>query len=434
MLKNASAISNLPNLPSLPKLLTLPNGLRVVLLQMPHVLSASAGVFVHTGSRNESRQTNGISHFLEHMAFKGSTTRNAQAINMDAEKLGMAMNAFTSKEITAYFMSGLGKHTEAMVRMLADIVFHPIFPDDEIERERAVILQEATEYAEEPSDIGSVLLDLAIYGEQQAMGMPVIGTRKNIARFGRRDLVECVQRQYTGANVVVGISGCFDPDAMERLTGELFAEVPAGPVNRIEVPVHHGGVQVKKHKGTSQVFASLAFPVNPIGQGHHAAVMAATLFGGGMSSPLSNQIREHMGLAYNVGSSAEIGDNFGSFVIEAVTTPDKLPDFYRATADLLKRHIDFIDPVQFERARNQLSVDCVMAEERPFSLLQSAVEDLFSCGHVVGIQRELDAIEALCMEDVRAVFERMARARPALSLVGKSASNEVCGIFESAWA
>ena len=143
---------------------TLPNGVRLLAIPMPHVQSASVGVFLRVGSRDETPVTNGISHVLEHMAFKGTTNRSVQAINLDAERLGADVNAFTGKESTGYFMTGLGRHADQLLRMTADIVLNSTFPDGELQRELEVIRQEAIEYDEDPEDSSSELLDRAIWG------------------------------------------------------------------------------------------------------------------------------------------------------------------------------------------------------------------------------------------------------------------------------
>src|SRR6476620_10060295 len=185
---------------------TLANGVRLLAIPMPHVQSASVGVFVRVGSRDETPITNGIGHVLEHMAFKGTATRSVQAINLDAERLGADVNAFTGKDTTGYFMTGLGRHAEQLLRMTADIVLNSTFPDSELQRELEVIRQEAIEYDEDPEEKSSELLDRAIWGEHP-MGMPVIGTVENIERFTRDDLIAHVKSHYVADNTVVAAAG-----------------------------------------------------------------------------------------------------------------------------------------------------------------------------------------------------------------------------------
>lgn len=195
--------------PPTPILHTLPNGVRLLALPMPHVQSASVGVFLRVGSRDETPATNGISHVLEHMAFKGTTTRSVQAINLDAERMGADVNAYTGKDNTGYFMTGLGQHAQQLLRMTADIVLNSTFPEVELQRELEVIRQEAIEYDEDPEDSSGDLLDRALWGADP-MGMPVIGTVENIEGFTRDDLVRHVKQHYVASKTVVAAAGHFD--------------------------------------------------------------------------------------------------------------------------------------------------------------------------------------------------------------------------------
>src|SRR3954464_3943171 len=199
---------------------TLANGVRLLALPLPHVQSASVGVFLRVGSRDETPGNNGVSHVLEHMAFKGTATRTVQAINLDAERLGADVNAFTSKDTTGYFMTGLGRHADQFLAMTADIVLNSTFPQVELERELEVIRQEAIEYEEDPQESSSELLDRATWGEHP-MGMPVIGTVKNIERFQRQDLGAHVQAHFVAEKAVVAAAGNFDVDAFFALAGQL---------------------------------------------------------------------------------------------------------------------------------------------------------------------------------------------------------------------
>lgn len=218
ILRDSMAAASLPA----PRTHTLPNGVRLLAVPLPHLRSASVGVFLRVGSRDESRAGNGVSHVLEHMAFKGTATRSVQAINLDAERLGADVNAFTSKDTTAYFMSGLGRHTDAMLEMVADIVLNSVFPEDELVRELEVIRQEAVEYDEDPEDHASTLVDRALWGDAP-LGMPVIGTVENIARFTRADLLAHVREHYVAGKTVVAAAGDVDPDAFFARAEALFA-------------------------------------------------------------------------------------------------------------------------------------------------------------------------------------------------------------------
>jgi predicted Zn-dependent peptidase len=413
-----------------PGLRTLANGVRLLAIPMPHVQSASVGVFLRVGSRDETPESNGISHVLEHMAFKGTSTRTVQQINLDAERLGADVNAFTSKNMTGYFMTGLGRHAEQFLRMTADIVLDSTFPEQELKRELEVIRQEAIEYEEDPEESSSELLDRAIWGDHP-MGMPVIGTVKNIEGFTRQDLVAHVRSHYVAENTIVAAAGNFDVQALLALAAELFAGMRAcGDEARPVTPARYvGSATARRFTQVSQVFLNMGYPLAPDSAGEIpqqrwrlAASLAANVFGGGMSAPFVDTIREQMGLAYTAHSTMESGDVWGSFVVHAVTTPDKLDALMSATGGLLRAHATNIDPVHLERAKNQLTVSRVRASERTYATMEQAVEELFASGAVVPTADAVAMIDSIGAEEVRLVFERMLRHPLALAITGKAAS------------
>ena len=437
-LHNRPALSQQPELHSAsaaapagaPVLQTLANGVRLLAIPIAHVRSASVGVFLRVGSRDETPESNGISHVLEHMAFKGTATRSVQEINLDAERLGADVNAFTSKDATGYFMSGLARHVPRFLEMTADIVLNSTFPELELRRELEVIRQEAIEYAEDPQETSSELLDRAIWGAHP-MGMPVIGTVENIERFTREDLVRHVQAHYLAENTVVAAAGNFDVEDFFALAARLFAAMPRAGVRPLPAaaPEYAGRAVGQRFGRVSQVFLNLAWPVAPpAGEGlgeqrwRLAGALATIVFGGGMSAPFTDTVRERMGLAYTAHSTSESGDAWFSFIVHAITTPDKLDALMAATGVLLRQHAGAIDPVHLERAKNQLAVSRVRASERTYAAMERAVEDLFVRGAVATPQETIALIESITADEVRAVFERMLQHPPALSITGKGAN------------
>ncbi len=369
---------------------TLPNGVRVVAVRLAHLASASVSVFVRTGSAHESAQLNGISHFVEHMAFKGTHERDCQQINLDAERLGAEVNAHTDKDHTAYHMRGLARHAGDFIRMLGDIVRNGTFPEAELERERQVILHEFVEDEDDSLSAAFRLFDQTCYGTHP-LGQAVIGTRRNIRRFSRADLLGYVGRQYTGANVVVGVAGAIDPDAVTVAAEAAFGSMPPGSGNTVPDPAWIGGVRTRRQDGSSQSHVVLGYPIPALkDDDHHAGVVAAALFGEGMSSPLMDQIRERRGLVYYAACSADVMQQSGQFVVEASTAPKHLDEFFVEVTRLLARQAEHIEPVDLERARNQIAVRSLRAEEQPFRRLEDAAQDLYVHGRVRS-QRELMA-------------------------------------------
>jgi predicted Zn-dependent peptidase len=399
-------------------LTTLGNGVRVVVLPLPHAATTAVSVFVRSGSQHESARSNGIGHFIEHMAFKGTRSRDCQQINLDAERLGAEVNAHTDKNHTAFHMRGLARDTGAFLSMLGDIVGHSSFPDVELERERQVILHEFAEDDDDALWTAFTLFDKACYGEH-AVARPVIGSRANIRRFTRADLVAHVQRHYTGPNVVVGIAGNCDVAPVFAAAAAAFGDLPRGDDNLIAPPAYVGGIRTRRMAGYTQAHAVLGFPIPGLVDEPQAAVVAAALFGEGMSSPLLDCVRERRGLAYHADCSADVTDLCGQFVVEASTLPEHVDEYFVEVARLLREHAEATDPVGLERARNQILVRSLCAQESPAQWLELAALDLFAFGRVRPREEIAERIAAVRPDQVREVFARMLDAGAAVALAGK---------------
>jgi predicted Zn-dependent peptidase len=394
------------------------NGVRVLAIALPHLQSVSVSVFVRTGSSHESRRLNGISHFVEHMAFKGTRTRSCQQINWDAERLGADVNAHTDKDHTAYHMRGLAADAPGFVAMLGDIVLASSFPEAELERERQVILHELTEDEEDVLATADKLFDRLSYGNH-AIAQPVIGSRLTIQHIARADLLDYVGRQYTGANVVVGVAGSFDLDAVVAAAETAFAALPAGQENRVEPPAYVGGVASRVQPGYSQTHVVLGYPIASLREDHHPGLVAAALFGEGMSSPLMDEIRERRGLVYYASCAAELNELCGQFVVEASTAPAQLDEFLVEVRRLLVRQAESIAPADLERAKRQIAVRTLRAADRPVRRLEDAALDLLVHGRVRSRSETLARVDAIDSDAVRDVFARMLAAPVALAIAGR---------------
>jgi len=397
---------------------TLDNRVRVVVLRLPYVATAAVSVFVRSGSQHESARLSGISHFIEHMAFKGTRSRDCQQINLDAERLGAEVNAHTDKNHTAFHMRGLARDAGSFLQMLGDIVRQSTFPEAELERERQVILHEYTEDEDDALSTAFRLFDQACYGEH-AVARPVIGSRTNIRRFTRAELVAYVQQQYTGANIVVGVAGNVDADQVVAAASAAFGDMPRGSDNRVAAPDYVGGIRSRRMPGCSQAHVVLGFPIPGLLGEYQGAVVAAALFGEGMSSPLLDRIRERRGLVYHADCSADVTDLCGQFVIEASTMPGHLDEYFIEVIRLLREHAEATDPVGLERARNQIMVRSLCAQEVPSQRLEIAALDLFVFGRVRSRAELMAGVAAVTPVQVREAFARMLDAGAAVALAGK---------------
>jgi predicted Zn-dependent peptidase len=397
---------------------TLANGVRVLAVRLPHLETASVSVFVRTGSGHESLRENGVSHFVEHMAFKGTEQRDCQRINLDAERLGAEVNAHTDKDHTAYHMRGLAHDAGAFVHMLADIVQRGTFPEAELERERQVLLHEYVEDDDDPLSTAFKLFDRACWGTHP-LAQPVMGNRRNIERFARADLLGYVRRQYSGANVIVGVAGPVDPQAVLRDVEDAFGGMHAGVPHHVAPPSWHGGLRTRRLAGSPQTHVVLGFPIPSLAEEPTVGMVAAALFGEGMSSPLMDQVRERRGLVYYAACSADVMDVAGQFVIEASTGAEQVDEFLAEVSRLLVAHAARVDAVDLERARNQIAVRTLRSREKPFRRLEDAAQDLYVHGRVRTRAEVMERVRDTGAGDVRAAFERMLQSGAAAAITGK---------------
>jgi len=402
---------------------TLGNGVRVVVIRLPYLATVAVSVFVRSGSCHEDARLNGISHFLEHMAFKGTHTRDCQAINLDAERLGAEVNAHTDKDHTAFHMRGLARDAAAFVRMLGDIVRNSTFPAAEIEREREVLLQEYAEDEDDGMATAFKLFDKACYGEHPA-GSPIAGSRANIRRFSRAELVEWVGQQYTGVNTIVGVIGDVDPRALAAAATAAFGDMPRGADNLIAPPAYLGGIRQKRLPGTGQAHAVVGFAIPALPGAHAPFVLAAAMLGEGMSSPLLDELRERRGLVYHADCWTDVRDAYGQFVIEASTRRERLREYLEASTCLLRDNGAAVDAIAFERAQNQIAVRILADRESPAQRLELAALDLYALGRVRSPRELLATFAAIDAAQVRQAFATMLEARPAVAIAGDIAPGE----------
>lgn len=384
-------------------LFTLPNGVRVLALPSENTQMVSVGVFVNAGSANETPEENGISHFLEHMAFKGTKRRSYNKISADAERLGAEMNAFTDRDMTAYFIKGLGEHAPTFVDILGDIFLNSVFDPEEIEKERDVILQEYRMYADKPGYVAHDLSHEIAY-PKQAFGRKILGEPKNIKSFQREDFLAYMDKHYRGSNVIVGITGKFDGEVVSLIQKHFSKVKPLEVKHDRSAPEFAGGKKYQK-KSVEQCAVSVTYkavgqtdPLRP------AYEVAAAVIGDGMSSPLFDEVREKRGLVYSVGAHADIRESSGTLVITAGTTADKLEEYFTTVNEVLRAASEKVKPADMERAKNMLCVSLASGAEKPFNHLMNAVSGLFINGEVFDTEAEIAKIKAVTPAQVRKVL------------------------------
>jgi predicted Zn-dependent peptidase len=396
---------------------TFPNGLRALALPLPHAVTASVSVFIASGSQHESRALSGIGHVVEHMVFKGTASRDAQRINLDAERRGAEVNAHTDKDHSAFHMRGLPPHAGEFVPMLAELVLAPTFPADELARERQVLLQEFSEDEDDPMASAYRLFDHACYG-LHPLAQPAIGRRANIERFTREDLARWAARQFTAANTVVAVAGPIAPAVFFSQVEAAFGAMPAGTPHAVAPPAWHGGLRARRIDAGSQTHLVMGFPLPPLAADDPVGELAALAFGEGMSAPLMADLRERRGLVYYAACAADLTQTAGEFVVEASFGSAQQAEVLAAVSALLMRQAQGVAAIDLERAQHQFALRLARAQERPGRLLEAAVLDLLALGRVRVPAERLARVMALSADDLRGGFENMLQAGAAAALAG----------------
>jgi predicted Zn-dependent peptidase len=397
----------------------LPNGLRVVSYRMPHLETVSMGVWVGVGARHEVAPEQGISHLLEHMAFKGTERRTALAIAEEIEAVGGELNAATSLETTAYYARVLADDIGLGLDILADILQRPRHSEEELEREREVILQEIAATRDSPDEIAYELLQEIAFPDH-AIGRPILGTVASVKGFKAPDLRRFLKANYSSNRMVLSAAGKIDHDALVRHAEALFGGMNGGEGGRFEPARYGGGIRTSaKPFEQSHLLVAFEGPSYTHGDYYTAQVFSA-LFGGGMSSRLFQEVRERRGLCYSIYSSYWALADSGLFTIHAATGPDMMASLIEVVAGELKRAADEA-PTEAEvaRAKAQIKAGMLMGLESSSARAEYMARQLLLFGKLIDTGEVVARIEAVTREAVRTLAAGLVSARkPSITVVG----------------
>lgn len=399
------------------RLTTLPNGLRIVTEHMPGLQSASVGLWVTAGGRHERVEQNGIAHFLEHMAFKGTPRRTALQIAEAIEDVGGYINAYTSKEMTAYYARVLSGDVGLALDVISDIVLNPVFHEADIETERHVILQEIGQTLDTPDDIIFDWLQEASYPDQP-FGRTILGPEERVAGFGAGDLRRFVSEHYGPDHMILSAAGGVDHDAIVAQAEGIFAGVkPVG--NGAFDRARFAGTERREVKDLEQAHFALSLEAPGYrDEAVHAAQVYAMAMGGGMSSRLFQKIREERGLCYSIFAQSAAYEDTGSITVYAGTSGDEVADLSDLTLAELKRSAEDMTEAEVARARAQLKAGMLMGLESPSSRAERLARLLSIWGRVPEVAEAVAKIDAVDVPAVRAYAEGLATGGAALALYG----------------
>ena len=399
------------------RLTTLPNGFRIVTEHMPGLKSASAGVWVTAGGRHERAEQNGVAHFLEHMAFKGTATRSALQIAEQIEDVGGYINAYTSREMTAYYARVLQADVPLALDVISDIVLNPVFDAREIETERHVILQEIGQALDTPDDIIFDWLQEVSYPDQP-FGRAILGPADRVSGFSRDDLTGFVSEHYGPDQMIFSAAGGVDHDAIVAQATAIFGGLrPVG--SKVLMPAQFAVGERREVKDLEQVHFAMAFEAPGY---RHADVFTAQVYamamGGGMSSRLFQKIREERGLCYSIFAQSGAYEDTGQITLYAGTSEDEIAELCGLTMDEMKRAADDMSEAEVARARTQIKAGMLMGLESPSARAERIARLLSIYGRVPDVDEAVARIDAVSTADVRRFAEGMAGVKSALALYG----------------
>ncbi|MEP5631784.1 MAG: pitrilysin family protein [Tateyamaria sp.] len=397
---------------------TLSNGFRIVTEHMPSLASASIGIWVGAGARHEASEQNGIAHFLEHMAFKGTKKRSALQIAETIEDVGGYINAYTSREVTAYYVRVLENDVPLALDVLSDILLNPVFDENEIEIERGVILQEIGQALDTPDDVIFDWLQEQAYPEQP-LGRTILGPSERVEAFDRADLARFVGQHYGPEQMILSAAGAVDHDALVRMAEEFFGHLRRRPVLTADTARFAGG-EVRQGKDLEQAHFALAFESPGYrDDAIYTAQVYASALGGGMSSRLFQEIRENRGLCYTIFAQAGAYADTGMTTIYAGTSADQIADLATITVDEMKRAVGDISQAEVDRARAQMKAGLLMGLESPSNRAERLARLVQIWDRVPPLEESVALIDAITVRDVRDFAEQMAsRAPMAMALYG----------------
>lgn len=400
----------------------LSNGLRIVTERMPGLKSASLGLWIAAGGRHERPEQNGIAHFLEHMAFKGTKKRSSLQIAEAIEDVGGYINAYTSREMTAYYARVLEDDVMLALDVISDIVLNPVFEPGEIEIERGVILQEIGQCLDTPDDIVFDWLQEVAYPDQ-AIGRTILGAAERVGSFAREDLQGFTSERYGPGQMILSAAGAVDHDEIVREAERLFAHLV--PVKFVTPePARFSFGETQRDKSLEQVHFALALEGPSYRDPEiYAAQVFASALGGGMSSRLFQEVREKRGLCYSIFAQASAYADTGMTTIYAGTSAEDLGELCKITIDELRRAADTLTPQELSRARSQMKAGLLMGLESPSTRAERLARLIAIWDRVPPLEETVALIEGVGHDQIRSYGNGLvANAPVALAIYGPTST------------
>lgn len=398
------------------------NGLRLVVKQMQGLMSVTMGILVGTGACAETDKEDGISHFIEHMQFKGTKKRNAFEVSDAFDRLGAQVNAFTGKDLTCYYSKCTSDHTAECFEILSDLFLNSTFPEDEMEREKGVVCEEISMNEDTPEDLCLDLLARAFYGKEN-YGRNILGTAKNVKSFSVADIMRYKKARYCPENIVISFAGAIDGQTAQALVETYFGTLEKGAFEK-RTPVLGAKKQsLVKKKSIEQMHIALAYPAIERGNVLEDAVGAINgILGGTMSSRLFQEVREKRGLAYSVYSYVSNFENCGSQIIYAGVNPSQKQEAYNAICDVVKDiKKNGVTKDEFLRSREQIKSGMFFSNESTNSQMLLYGKYMLYFDKIFDFEKRLERINGMTYDDAMCAIDVMFDEKnKAIALVGNT--------------
>jgi len=403
---------------------TLSNGMRVITDSVLTVDSIALGVWCDVGTRHENMAHNGVAHMVEHMMFNGTTSRSAQDIVGQIESVGGQMNAYTSREVTAYYVHLLKEDTELAIDVISDMIQRSTFPESEIEKERGVIIQEIGMTNDTPDDVVFDHYQAAAY-PGQALGAPILGTASIVQNMSKQTLHDYVTHFYTPQNLVLSAAGNLNHDEIVKWAQMYFCDLPANQ-NKPDLSAQYQGGDVRHEKDLEQSHIVLGFQgIHKSHNNYYASILMSTIMGGGMSSRLFQEVREKRGLVYSVYSSHTAYIDDGQFEIYAGTGPEKLKELTPVLCDEVnKLKSDLVSAEELNRAKSQIRSSILMGRESMLSRVNRQAKHMIHQNEIVDINAIIQKIENVSADQILQTAQGVFSGQPTLSALGPLAHLE----------
>ena len=403
---------------------TLDNGFRIVTENMSGLKSASVGIWIDTGGRNETLKQNGIAHFLEHMAFKGTLKRSSLDIAQAIENVGGYINAYTSREMTAYYARVLENDVPLAIDVISDILLNPIFDKQELETERGVILQEIGQSLDTPDDVIFDWLQETAYPDQP-LGRTILGSTERVRNFSRDDLIGFVSDHYGPEQMVFSAAGVINHEEVVSQAKSLFDKKVPIKKSKAVGSLYSGG-ELQVEKDLEQAHFALAFEApGYLSDSIYASQIYSIALGGGMSSRLFQEIREKRGLCYTIFAQAGAYSYTGLLTIYSGTSSENLKNLSDITISEMKRAAIDFEQAELDRARVQMKAGMLMGLESASSRVERLARMLIIWNRIPSLDEVVQKIDAVSLEDVRAFASNiLLDQKPSLATYGPAA-NEI---------